>query len=283
MTGTIQRGDGSATTLTRLIIAWAITIPLAISPNVVGSGTPSPARWALFVALLSLAGLPFVWTAARSLRTYAGMLALLTLLAVFLENALPAWASGQPWFPDPSGYPAAFILQSPKVVAAFVMMTVLTLLGYRRREFFLPSVLPRKVWIGLGVGAAVVIGLTLLLHMKSASLAGSEGAAGAARYLPLALVLAAMNSFAEEMLYRGVLLGPLLRQITANQAISMTAVLFGIAHFHGTPSGLPGMGLTFIAGWIFGWAMVETRGISLSWFLHFVPDAVIFVASALPR
>ena len=44
------------------------------------------------MALLSLAGLPFVWTAARSLRTYAGMLALLTLLAVFLENALPAWA-----------------------------------------------------------------------------------------------------------------------------------------------------------------------------------------------
>jgi membrane protease YdiL (CAAX protease family) len=209
------------------------------------------------------------------------MLVLLTLLAVFLENALPAWASGQSWFPDLSGYAAAFILQSPKVVAALVMMTALTLLGYRRREFFLPGVLPRRVWIGLSVGAAVVVGLTLLLYMKSASLAGSEGADGAVGYLPLALVLAAMNSFAEEMLYRGVLLGPLLRQITANQAISMTAVIFGIAHFHGTPSGFPGMGLTFIAGWIFGWAMVETRSISLPWFLHFVPDAVIFVASAL--
>lgn len=38
-----------------------------------------------------------------------------------------------------------------------------------------------------------------------------------------------MNSFADEMLYRGVLFGPLLRQVTTNQAISMTAVLFGIA------------------------------------------------------
>jgi uncharacterized protein len=97
----------------------------------------------------------------------------------------------------------------------------------------------------------------------------------------LALVLAAMNSFAEEMLHRGVLLGPLLRQVTANQAISMTAVLFGIPHYHGTPSGFPGMGLTFIAGWVFGLAMVETRGILLPWFLHFVPDAVVFVTSAL--
>jgi membrane protease YdiL (CAAX protease family) len=75
--------------------------------------------------------------------------------------------------------------------------------------------------------------------------------------------------------------GPLLRQVTKNQAISMTAVLFGIAHYHGTPSGFPGMGLTFIAGWIFGLAMVETRSILLPWLLHFVPDAAIYVASAL--
>ena len=89
--------------------------------------------------------------------------------------------------------------------------------------------------------------------------AEANGGAGAIRYLPLALVLAATNSFAEEMLYRGVLFGPLLRQVTANQAISMTAVLFGIAHYHGTPSGFPGMALTFIAGWVFGLARVETR------------------------
>jgi membrane protease YdiL (CAAX protease family) len=58
-------------------------------------------------------------------------------------------------------------------------------------------------------------------------------------------------------------------------------VLFGIAHYHGTPSGFPGMGLTLIAGWIFGLAMVETRSILLPWFLHFVPDVVIYVTSAL--
>jgi hypothetical protein len=41
------------------------------------------------------------------------------------------------------------------------------------------------------------------------------------------------------------------------------------------------MGLTFIAGGIFGWAMVETRSLALPWFLYFVPDAFIFAASAL--
>jgi hypothetical protein len=61
----------------------------------------------------------------------------------------------------------------------------------------------------------------------------------------------------------------------------MTAVLFGMAHYHGNAVGISGHGLTFIPGWVFRLAMVETRSILLPWFLHFVPDTVIFVTSAL--
>ena len=261
-------------------VAWGITLALAVAPEVIATRTPFPLQWALFGALLCAAMIPFLWKAARPLRTYAGVLALLTLLAVFFWNPLPTWMSRQAWFPDPSGYAAAFITQAPKVVAAFVMMAVLALLGYRRQEFFLSSGAHGKLWIGAGVVAALAMGLTMLVYLQPTA-AQAKGTAGGIRYLPFALVLAAMNSFAEEMLYRGVLFGPLLRQVTANQAISMTAVLFGIAHYHGTPSGFPGMGLTFIAGWVFGLAMVETRSVLLPWFLHFVPDVVIFVTSAL--
>ena len=262
-----------------MAVAWGITVALAVAPDLTATGVPSLRRWALFAALLCTAIVPFVWKAARPLRTYAGMLALLIFLAVFFWNALPAWMSRQAWFPDPSGYAAAFIMQTPKLVAAFVMMAVLALLGYRRQEFFLSSGAHGKLWIGIGVIAALAMGLTMVVYLQTT--AGTKGSAGEIRYLLLALVLAAMNSFAEEMLYRGVLFGPLLRHVTANQAISMTAVLFGIAHYHGTPSGFPGMALTFIAGWVFGLAMVETRSIVLPWFLHFVPDAVIYVTSAL--
>jgi hypothetical protein len=41
------------------------------------------------------------------------VLVLLTLLAVFFWNGLPAWMSRQAWFPDPYGYAAAFITQAP--------------------------------------------------------------------------------------------------------------------------------------------------------------------------
>jgi len=263
-------------------VAWGITVALAVAPDLTATGAGSLLQWAVFAALLCPAAIPFFWQAARPLRTYAGMLVLLTLLAVFFWNALPTWMSRQAWFPDSSGYAAAFVMQSPKLVAAFVMMGVLAFLGYRRQEFFMSSGAHGKLWIGSGVVAAVVMGFTMLVYLQTTA-AEARGAAGDVRYLPLALLLAAMNSFAEEMLYRGALLGPLLRQVTGNQAILMTAVLFGIAHYHGTPSGFPGMALTFIAGWVFGLAMVETRSILLPWFLHFVPDAVIFVTSALQK
>src|SRR5579863_3689890 len=117
---------------------------------------PSPLQWALFAALLCAAMIPFLWKAARPLRTYAGMLVLQTLLAVFFWNALPTWMSRQVWFPDASGYAAAFIMQAPKVVAAFVMMAVLRLLGYRRQEFFVSSGAHGKLWIGSVVAALVM-------------------------------------------------------------------------------------------------------------------------------
>jgi hypothetical protein len=79
------------------------------------------------------------------------------------------------------------------------MMAVLALLGYRREEFFLVSGALGRFWIGFGVVAALAMGLTMLVYLQPTA-AQAKGAAGAVRCLPLALVLAAMNSFAEEML-----------------------------------------------------------------------------------
>jgi membrane protease YdiL (CAAX protease family) len=189
--------------------------------------------------------------------------------------------SRQAWFPYSSGYEAAFITQTPKLVAAFIMMAVLALIGYRRQDYFVTSDAHGKLWIGSAGVAALFVRLAVVVYSKAG--AAVVNSISIVRYLPLTLLLAALNSFAEEVLYRGALIGPLLRYVTPNQAIPMTAVLFGIAHYYGTPSGYPGMVLTFIVGWLFGLAMVETRSILLPWFLHFVPDAVIYVISALPN
>jgi len=74
-------------------VAWGITLALAVAPEVTATRAPFPLQWALFGALLCAAMIPFLWKAARPLRTYAGVLALLTLLAVFFWNPLPTWMS----------------------------------------------------------------------------------------------------------------------------------------------------------------------------------------------
>jgi hypothetical protein len=66
-----------------MLVAWGMTVALAVATDVTATRVPSLLRYALFAALLCTAMIPFVWTAARPLRTYAGMLVLLVLLAVF--------------------------------------------------------------------------------------------------------------------------------------------------------------------------------------------------------
>jgi len=252
-------------------VAWVITIALAIAPDVVVAGVTSLFRWAMFIVLLSPAIVPFVWQRVRQLRMYAAILLLLQLLAVFFWNGFALWAAGQPWFPKGPSL-NAFLLLLPKVIAAFVMILALSLLGFRRREYFLTAGASLPRWTGPAIAVAVFLGLGMFVYLQR----HAENAT-ANRGLVMPLVLASMNAFGEEMLYRGVLLAPLLRYFDAGQAVLMTATVFGIAHYYGTPSGLPGIMLTLFAGAVFGYAMVGTRGLAAPWFLHLLPDVVIML------
>jgi hypothetical protein len=104
-------------------VAWGITVALAVAPEVTATRASSPLddsvsleSGAAAANLCQHAGAPDV----------AGCLFLERLAGVDVTHA---------WFPNPSGYAAVFIAQAPKVVAAFVMMAIVALLGYRRQEF----------------------------------------------------------------------------------------------------------------------------------------------------
>jgi len=71
-------------------VVWGITVALAVTPDLTAMRALSLLQWVVFGPLLCPALIPFLWRAARPLRTYAGMLVLLTLLAVFFWNGLPA-------------------------------------------------------------------------------------------------------------------------------------------------------------------------------------------------
>jgi membrane protease YdiL (CAAX protease family) len=99
--------------------------------------------------------------------------------------------------------------------------------------------------------------------------------------LPFVLILAAMNSFSEELNYRAAFLAPLFPNLGKIHSILLTATFFGLAHFYGVPYGVVGVVMSFVLGYLLSKSMVETRGFFWAWFIHFWQDVAIFSFMAI--
>jgi len=96
------------------------------------------------------------------------------------------------------------------------------------------------------------------------------------KYFPLAVLLAAFNSLCEGIIFRSAILGSLKNILPKNYAIFMSAIIFGIGHYYGAPSGIVGVIMSFILGLYMTRSMYETKGFASSWIIHFMQDVVIF-------
>ncbi len=105
------------------------------------------------------------------------------------------------------------------------------------------------------------------------------------RFLPWILLVAALNAANEEFQFRNILLAHLRNVIPPGEAVLLTAVLFGLGHYYGQPSGPIGVVMAGFAGWIWARSMIETRGSAWAFFIHFVQDIVIycFLAAAVAQ
>ncbi|PKO04404.1 MAG: hypothetical protein CVU41_17150 [Chloroflexi bacterium HGW-Chloroflexi-3] len=100
--------------------------------------------------------------------------------------------------------------------------------------------------------------------------------------LPAALLFAAINAFNEEMYYRAPMLSTLPRVIGKHQAMMFNAIFFGLAHFlYGSPPGIIGAAMTGFLAWLICKSMLETKGLTWPWLIHFLPDAMIFFSYML--
>jgi len=180
--------------------------------------------------------------------------------------------------------------QPAKLLVTIAMIVLLLLMQVRPRAFFLrlgnrgarirPAPLlgfPKgdlwrrfgMVW-GIGIAGALAVTQFLLARPSGQILAG---------VLPLfpAIVLyAAMNSITEEMTYRAPVIATVEPVAGSGQALWLSAVSFGIAHYFGIPGGAIGALSSVFMGWILSKAMVETRGLFWPWLIHFFSDVVIF-------
>ena len=283
-----------------LWLAWAVTLTVSLTPNIlfqVSTGhTPS---W-LFGAKLALLGVMILvglfWSKARPLSVFCIMLAVLFLMEG-LRGRLEASAQWQQWF---GGFGASFATQMLgaqvlRVGVAMAMIAVLLFLQYRPRDLFLVkgnlngTAAPVR-WLGidkpmgwrrLGMISSLCISLGLLAFLLIGGRPSWAAAGKALPVFPMVLLLAAMNAFAEEVSFRSTLLGSLRNSVDQRQAVLLTAAFFGIAHYYGVPYGLVGVLMAGFLGWFLGKAMTETKGLFWPWFIHFLQDVLVFSFMAI--
>lgn len=288
MTETITAPQKSTIT-----IAWITTLLLSALPNIIWTEFFGPPTlwlfWSKMIMLGLLILLSYFWEPSKPLRNYFGFILVLFLIErVILTIGATAW--WQAMFPRGAAFTTMmFDSQIRKLVVAMVMTLALFLVYKRPARFFLvPGDLRAPVekegflfnegysWIRVGFLSALFITLGTLTFLWLASRPGLSELAKAVPFIPVVLILAAMNAFSEELSYRAALLAPLINAVGRTHSILLTAIFFGVAHFYGVPYGIIGVIMSFALGYFLSKCMLETKGFFWPWFIHFWQDVAIF-------
>lgn len=277
---------------TRLIAAWAMVLALTVPEIILRAFMHLDTSWMLparIGLLATLMALTFVWPLIRPLRGLVLMfLVIYGVEGWFFGTLLPQSQFYADVFGSNTNL-AFFGERLMRIGATLVVLLVLLAMGLKRQDFFLTVGnlkavaeperwgVPRKpeTWPGFGGRYALIIIILFLLFMVPALQPSLSN-------LSVGLVLfaalcALMNAFAEEFLYRSALLPQVLPLFGKGASLILVAAWFGIGHYFSVPTGITGVILTTIGGWIFAKGMVETRGMGWPLFLHFVSDFTIYV------
>ena len=287
---TASAQSNSTTTLAWLIMVLASMLPDVILNEVVHLQV-SWLYYAKFGILLLAAASTFFFTSARPLRNFTFILLGLYLVEELVARftAAPFWKAHFATFQAPFSVTMAGE-QIGRLIAAFLMIAILLVMGYNRKDIFLsPGKLNARMqpvrwlgfpkadpWTNFGGQFAVYISLGLFAFLM---IGGHPSLAAFQRIipiLPIILGLALMNAFSEEMTFRAALIAGLENSIGSRQAVYVAAAFFGLAHFYGVPYGILGVAMSSFLGWLLGKAMVETRGMFWSLLIHFLQDVLVF-------
>jgi membrane protease YdiL (CAAX protease family) len=282
-----------------IALAWASTLLASMLPDILlkeltGSLPPwlYGAKVGLAVALW-LATL--LWKRLRPLWLFGAVLVSVYLLdrvvgQFFAPEGTASWLAGTTSFVQNVGYTVI-----PRLAVALLLVVVMRVLTGSFARFFLtkgkldaqaapiPLIMSRpSTWrvLGPAIGGAMSLGLVVFI-VAAGGRPSPASLAGVVPLLPVVLLFALANSFGEEMIYRAPWLAALEGPAGPVQALLMTSVYFGLAHFYGVPYGIVGVVMAFIPGWLMGKSMLETRGFTWAWFIHFCMDVVVFFFMAL--
>lgn len=276
-------------------IAWGVIALVSTLPDIVcfqlSGGIPAWLTYAKMGLLLIAALMAWFWKPIRPLRNFFIVMLIFFGLAELRLRIDFTWPALQALFGSSVFDARMQAEQTGKLAVSVVMIVILLILGYKRRDFFLArgnlgTPIEPVPWLGFpkpdpwprfGLQWALYIAIALAVIQYLGMRPSGDLARRIIPFLPSILFYAALNAFNEEITFRFPLLATLEPVGGSRQALWMAAYFFGIAHYFGTPGGILGGIASIFMGWILGKAMLETRGLFWAWWIHFLSDVAIFV------
>ena len=233
---------------------------------------------------LRLTGVALVLGVAALLWARFAVLRPVLLAVAAMTLAFSVFAGGPQWIEDVSGSRFDFNTQVLFASAAEALLTAaVAVLALRTSPSTLRPLLRLRRFgpaalIATVVGIAVFLAVVMLLP---ATLLGREGIApvALARDLPLQGPASVLQSFAQELQFRGILLGALDRVAPAWAANLGQAAFFGLAHIAVQYQGPAGafVPVTIALGFVLGWVTQRTGSLWPAIVIHAVADIAVTV------
>jgi membrane protease YdiL (CAAX protease family) len=201
------------------------------------------------------------------------------------------------WLPDDGAVLTRLLLgKTVFVLEALVVAALLVKgLGLNRREAFLtagnlgartrlrwPGTRRQVSWAVVAVSSALVLSALLAAATWPASGLGTTPLQAVVPWIPVILVCATFNAFGEEVIYRSGPLATLVGVVGSTQALLLTSLWFGLAHYFGSiPDGAAGVVASGGLALLLGGTMLATKGLAWPWLMHIAVDTAIFISIAL--
>jgi len=155
-------------------------------------------------------------------------------------------------------------------------------IGAKTEPLKLLGITGEDSWKKVGVVIALILTAGTLIFMTIAVVkTGGKVNRMLLRFLPFILIFSATNAWSEEMFSRFTVVAGLAGRLQPRIIFWISAAIFGIPHYFGTPGGPVGVLMAGFLGWLMAKAVYETRGMFWAWFIHFVQDVVIFSANIM--
>jgi membrane protease YdiL (CAAX protease family) len=137
--------------------------------------------------------------------------------------------------------------------------------------------------LGLSIATAALLALAYVTFRLDFSVFRRAVPHWPLRWLVLSgIVVAAINAFLEELVFRGIVFESVLPALGVRGAVLFSSLAFAVAHVYFVPNTLAGMLLAFCFGLTVGRLRVRSGGLALPTVLHFAADLTLVVIFLTP-